>query len=251
MKKVNVIIKTTLILVVILFSMACKSADKNVDKVIVPDGYDATEYDGEIVGITKKYSEVDAEWKAEGYVELTKDQAIQKVAEMLNKTCMHYSSQDKKRFQIEASGPDEYFDPAVEQSPVWYVTIKEYTPSGIRRGYYDGSIGMSGDVEALYFGISSNISDEELDKQKYMAKENAIAKAKQAVEEKYGAIDDDIYEVKVAERYERGNKVSWKIIFAPKEGVVPPTDSEIDHYHEYTVTFEATNGDDLECEACA
>lgn len=83
----------------------------------------------------------------------------------------------------------------------------------------------------------------------YLAEQDAVSLAANALKAQGEALDLDIYEVSQTEIWEHEG-AEWRVvIFTAREDASPPPG--IDHYHEYVVMMDAYTGQNITWERCA
>lgn len=133
--------------------------------------------DGTVAGIMASYL-IDNPIESDpainkNWVRLSEDEAIALAKSALLKYCQTYTEVTAERFTIEARG--EKSD--VPHHPDWRITFTEHTASGIQRNTVTVEIDMLGNVATIFFGLRSDISDQELENREYITVETATSLA--------------------------------------------------------------------------
>lgn len=166
--------------------------------------------DGTAAGVMAAYmndSTFDPEtiWRK---VHLSEEDAIGLAKKALPKYCSSYTEETADRFKIETW----YADADEITHLPWRLTFSEYTPSGIRRNTILVEIDMYGNVATILFGLRSNFTDEQLEQNKYISKESAIAFALEQFKKEERDVDLEHFTV-TADLFEDKGKVNWMLDF--------------------------------------
>lgn len=142
-------------------------------------------------------------------VHLSEEDAIGLAKRALLKYCDSYTDETADRFKIETWNADE---DDIPHFPEWRLTFSEYTQSGICRNTILVEIDMYGNVAAILFGLRSNFTDEQLEKNVYISKESAIAFALEQFKKEERDVDLKHFTV-TANLLENKGKVNWMLFF--------------------------------------
>ena len=168
---------------------------------------------GKVAGITAKYvttEQNDEDFHLyEDWVHLSEEEAIAVAKSSLLKYSDNYTEDTADRFTIETWYADAG---SVKHYINWRITFTEHTASGIQRNYTRVEIDIMGNMATIFFGLRSDISDDELEKGKYIFEEKAISLALDQLKVEGYKVDLDHYTV-TSNMVEVEGSVSWVLKF--------------------------------------
>ena len=168
--------------------------------------------DGAVAGVMASYlidnpSEYDPAIN-KNWVRLSEDEAVALARSAVLKYCDNYTEDTSERFTVKVWG--EKSD--VPHYPDWRITFTEHTASGIQRNTITVNIDMLGNVATVFFGLRSDVSDEELEKSEYISEETAISLALDQLKIEGYEVGFEHYTV-TANMVEVEGSVSWVLAF--------------------------------------
>lgn len=172
--------------------------------------------DGTAAGIMAAYLnddtfDPDATWSR---VRLSEDEAIARASAALLKYDTSYTKDTAERFAVKTLHADA---DDVPHYPEWSITFAEYTHSGILRNTVVVDIDMYGNVAAVFFGIRSDVTDEQLEQNVYIPEEIAVSLALEQFKKEERDVDLEHFTVTATLVENNGVKnngtVEWVLFF--------------------------------------
>jgi len=168
--------------------------------------------DGTVAGVMATYLRDNPDADI-GQVCLSEDEAVALAEAALLKYCDSYTEETADRFLAEAWNAEA---DGVPHYPEWRITFTERTASGIVRNTVNVEIDTGGRVAAVFFGMHSGISDEELEDKQYISKEDAVLIALWQLQSEGREVDLARFSV-TATLIEHEGKVVWTLHFEENE----------------------------------
>jgi len=165
--------------------------------------------DGTVAGIMATYLKDDTFGADTEQVRLSEDEAIALAVAALLKYCGSYTEDTADRFTVEAWHADA---DGIPHYPEWRVTFTERTANGIVRNVVQVEIDTAGRVAAVFFGIRSDVSDEELEGRQYISQEDAVTIAVEQLRSEGRDVDLSRFTV-TATLTEHAGNVTWRLYF--------------------------------------